>query len=92
MHMAYVFYIYLFGFILPVVIIFNCYLKIIRTIKFKVKYGEGSLLMMSDNETFQNIRRTSSSSPGLQGRVNKDRKLTIMVAVMVSSQHYLFIS
>ena len=36
---------------------------------------------------FQNLRRTSNSStwksPGLQSRVKKDRKLTIMVAVMV---------
>ena len=38
LHMAYVFYIYMFGFILPVAIIFTSYLKIIKTIKLKVKY------------------------------------------------------
>ena len=36
LHMAYVFFIYMFGFILPVAIIFTSYLKIIKTIKLKV--------------------------------------------------------
>ena len=35
-HMAYVFYIYVFGFILPVSIIFSSYIKIIKTIKLQV--------------------------------------------------------
>jgi len=71
MYMAYVIYIYMFGFIIPVAIILTCYVKIIKTIK------------------FTSIRRTSNSStwksPGLQSRVEKDRKLTIMVAVMIIS-------
>ena len=36
MHMAYVFYIYMFGFIIPVAIILTCYVKIIKTIQFTV--------------------------------------------------------
>ena len=36
MHMAYVFYIYMFGFTLPVAIILTCYVKIIKTIQFTV--------------------------------------------------------
>ena len=36
MHMAYVFYIYMFGFILPAAIIITCYVKIIKTIQFTV--------------------------------------------------------
>ena len=36
MNKAYVFFIYMFGFIVPLAIIFTCYLKIIKTIKLKV--------------------------------------------------------
>ena len=36
MNITYVFYIYMFGFIVPLAIIFTCYLKIIKTIKLKV--------------------------------------------------------
>ena len=36
MNITYVFYIYMFGFIFPLTIIFTCYLKIIKTIKLKV--------------------------------------------------------
>ena len=36
MHMAFVFYIYMFGFIIPVAIILICYVKIIKTIQFTV--------------------------------------------------------
>ena len=36
MNIAYVFYIYMFGFIFPLAIIFTSYLKIIKTIKLKV--------------------------------------------------------
>ena len=41
-----------------------------------------------ERELFQNIRRASQNtnpwkSPGVQNRVKKDRRLTIMVAVMV---------
>ena len=33
LHISYVFYIYMFGFIIPVSIILTCYVKIIKTIK-----------------------------------------------------------
>ena len=36
MHMTYVFFIYMFGFIIPVTVIFTSYFKIIKTIKLKV--------------------------------------------------------
>ena len=36
MNIAYVFYIYMLGFIFPLAIISTCYLKIIKTIKQKV--------------------------------------------------------
>ena len=36
LHISYVFYIYMFGFIIPVSIILTCYVKIIKTIKFTV--------------------------------------------------------
>ena len=36
MNIAYVFYIYMCGFIFPLAIIFTCYLKIIKTLKQKV--------------------------------------------------------
>ena len=37
-HMAYMFYIYMFGFIIPVSIVFSSYLKIVKTLKQKVEY------------------------------------------------------
>ena len=36
MHITFIFFIYMFGFIIPMVIIFTSYLKIIKTIKLKV--------------------------------------------------------
>ena len=38
MNIAYIFFIYMFGFIFPLNIIFTSYLKIIKTIKLKVPW------------------------------------------------------
>ena len=38
-HLSYVAYIYTFGFIVPVTIIFTSYYKIIKTVKYKVRVG-----------------------------------------------------
>ena len=38
MNIAYVFYIYIFGFIIPLAIISTSYLKIIKTLKLKVSH------------------------------------------------------
>ena len=38
-HISYVAYIYTFGFIVPVTIIFTSYYKIIKTVKYKVSLG-----------------------------------------------------
>ena len=43
MHMAYVFYIYMFGFIIPVAIILTCYDKIIKTIQFTVNIQDQAI-------------------------------------------------
>ena len=71
MNIAYVFFIYMFGFILPLAIIFTCYLNIIKTIKLK-----SQMTQTAANQT---------------SRAARDRKLTIMVAAMVSQmgKHYL---
>ena len=74
MHVTYVFFIYLFGFIIPVSIIFTSYLKIIKTIKIKAR-----------------IRASSSRSVN-QTRLEKDRKLTVMVAVMVITSKIIYSS
>jgi len=65
MNITYVFYIYMFGFIVPLTIIFTCYLKIIKTIKLKSQQTQ-----------------TAANQSSRQAR---DRKLTIMVAVMLLS-------
>ena len=43
LHISYVLYIYMFGFIFPVSIILTCYVKIIKTIKFTVSIRNFSL-------------------------------------------------
>ena len=79
MNIAYVFYIYMCGFIFPLAIIFTCYLKIIKTTKQKVtmryfNHQSCSCLKSQMTQTAANQTR----------RQARDKKLTIMVAAMVS--------
>ena len=69
-HIPYVAYIFTFGFIVPVTIIFTSYYKIIKTIKFKAG------LMRAAGATHL-------ISLSFKARMEKDKKITIMVAIMV---------
>ena len=72
-HFSYVTYIYTFGFLIPVTIIFTSYYKIIKAIKYKASLMKATGV------------NTQCFSPGNKSRIEKDRRLTIMVAIMVSS-------
>ena len=69
-HLSYVTFIYTLGFVLPVSIIFTSYYKIIKTIKFKAG------LMRAAGATHL-------ISLSFKARMEKDKKITIMVAIMV---------
>ena len=72
-HFSYVTYIYTFGFLIPVTVIFTSYYKIIKTIKYK------ACLMKATGGNTQWL------SPGNKSRIEKDKRLTFMVAIMVGS-------
>jgi len=71
LQMSYIAYIYCLGFIIPIIIIFTSYIKIIKTIKNSGNFP----LSMS-----QSVRR---------GKLERDRRITRMVAIMLGS--YLII-
>ena len=66
MNIAYVFYIYMFGFIVPFAIIFTCYLKIIKTITIKVLRIVD--LDCNDSDTFCRASRLRQQQTRAAGR------------------------
>ena len=73
----YIIFIYMFGFVFPLVIISTSYLKIIKTIR------KDLFIKKINWKSRYRLKTRHSGSTKSNTRQNRDRRLTIMVAVMV---------
>ena len=88
-HLSYVAYIYTFGFIVPVTIIFTSYYKIIKTVKYKVRGNPDAASRLHTAHAQASLIKATGGvkwqSPSNKSRQERDRRLTSMVAVMIIS-------